>query len=235
MPHHGAHWPDRPRVVPAIRKEIHLMKLYLTEFIGTFFLVLTVCLTAPTGNPFAPLAIGASLMIMVYMGGHISGGHYNPAVSLAAAIRGALPMGRLAPYWLAQVLGAMAAALAAQYALGRAFACAPAEGVGAGQALLIEFLFTFALCLVVLNVATSRKTEGNSYYGLAIGFTIVVAAFAGGGISGGAFNPAVGTGPIVMNAIHAGGGFGNLWLYIVGPMLGGAAAALVFKVQEATS
>jgi len=211
------------------------MKSYLTEFIGTFFLVLTVCLTAPTPNPLVPLAIGASLMIMVYMGGHISGGHYNPAVSLAAAIRGALPMGRLAPYWLAQLFGAVVAALAARYALGKPFACAPGDGVGAGQALLIEFLYTFALCLVVLNVATSKKTEGNSYYGLAIGFTIVVAAFAGGRISGGAFNPAVGLGPIFVNTLLAGGTLSNAWLYIVGPLLGGVVAALVFKVQEATS
>ena len=211
------------------------MKSYLTEFIGTFFLVLTVCLTVPTGNPLAPLAIGASLMIMVYMGGHISGGHYNPAVSLAAAIRGALPMGRLAPYWLAQVLGAMVATVAARFALGKSFACAPGVGVGAGQALLVEFLFTFALCLVVLNVATSKKTEGNSYYGLAIGFTIVVAACAGGGISGGAFNPAVGLGPIGVDALIGGGSLSNVWLYLVGPLLGGVVAALVFKVQEATS
>jgi aquaporin Z len=209
------------------------MKTYLTEFIGTFFLVLTVCLTAPTGNPLAPLAIGASLMIMVYMGGHISGGHYNPAVSLAAAIRGALPVGQLVPYWVVQLLGAVLAALAAHYALGRPFACAPGAGVGAGQALLVEFLFTFALCLVVLNVATAKKTEGNSYYGLAIGFTVVVAAFAGGGISGGAFNPAVGLGPIVVTALTAGGSFANAWLYLVGPLLGGVVAALVFKLQEA--
>jgi aquaporin Z len=211
------------------------MKSYLTEFIGTFFLVLTVCLTAPTGNPLAPLAIGASLMIMVYMGGHISGGHYNPAVSLAAAMRGALPTGQLVPYWIAQLVGAVVAALAAQYALGKPFACAPGAGVGAGQALLIEFLFTFALCLVVLNVATAKKTEGNSYYGLAIGFTIVVAAFAGGGISGGAFNPAVGTGPILVSALVSGGNLSNLWLYLVGPLLGGVVAALVFKAQESAA
>jgi aquaporin Z len=211
------------------------MKLYLTEFIGTFFLVLTVCLTAPTGNPLAPLAIGASLMIMVYMGGHVSGGHYNPAVSLAAVIRGALPGPQLVPYWVAQVLGALVAAFVAKSASNLPFACAPGSGVGAGSALLIEFLFTFALCLVVLNSATAKKTEGNSFYGLAIGFTIVVAAFAGGGISGGAFNPAVGIGPIVVNALTSGGSVSNLWLYLVGPLLGGVAAALVFKVQVTAS
>jgi aquaporin Z len=211
------------------------MKSWLTEFIGTFFLVLTVCLTAPTGNPLAPLAIGCSLMIMVYMGGHISGGHYNPAVSLAAAIRGALPTGQLVPYWVAQLLGAVVAALAARFALGKPFACAPGSGVGTAQALLIEFLFTFALCLVVLNTATAKKTEGNSFYGLAIGFTIVVAAFAGGGISGGAFNPAVGLGPTIVDAMTSGGSFANAWLYVVGPLLGGVVAALVFKVQEAAA
>jgi len=207
------------------------MKLYLTEFIGTFFLVLTVCLTAPTGNPLAPLAIGASLMIMVYMGGHVSGGHYNPAVSLAAALRGALPKAQLVPYWAAQVLGAVVAAFVAKSTSNLAFACAPGGGVGAGSALAIEFLFTFALCLVVLNSATAKKTEGNSFYGLAIGFTVVVAAFAGGGISGGAFNPAVGLGPILVNALTSGGSFANLWLYLVGPLLGGVAAAFVFKLQ----
>lgn len=207
------------------------MRNYLTEFIGTFFLVLTVGLTVISGTQFAPLAIGCSLMIMVYMGGHISGGHYNPAVSLAAMMRGALPAGQLVPYWVAQVLGAVVAALAAKFITGQTFAPAPGPGVAAGPALLVEFLFTFALCIVVLNTATARKTAGNSFYGLAIGFTVVVGAFAGGGTSGGAFNPAVGTGPILIQALMGGGGFANLWLYLVGPLLGGAVAALVFKLQ----
>ena len=211
------------------------MKNYLTEFIGTFFLVLTVGLTVTAGTPFAPLAIGASLMIMVYMGGHVSGGHYNPAVSLAATIRGALPGARLVPYWVSQILGALVAALAVRFATGKTFAPAPGADVAALPALLIEFLFTFALCLVVLNTATAKKTEGNSFYGLAIGFTIVVAAFAGGPISGGAFNPAVGIGPTVVNAMSGAGGYSSLWLYLLGPLLGGVVAALVFKVQAASA
>ncbi|MDZ4675071.1 MAG: aquaporin, partial [Gemmatimonadota bacterium] len=164
------------------------MRAYLTEAIGTFFLVFTVCLTVGQGVPMAPLAIGCSLMIMVYMGGHISGGHYNPAVSLAAMMRGALPGPQLVPYWVSQLVGAVAAAWMSQFILGAGFTPAPGAGVTTLPALLVEFLFTFALCLVVLNVATAKKTEGNSHYGLAIGFTIVVAAFAGGGLSGGAFN-----------------------------------------------
>ena len=208
------------------------MKKTLTEFIGTFFLVLTVGLTVTAGSTFAPLAIGASLMIMVYMGGHISGGHYNPAVSLAAMMRGALPASQYAPYVIAQVAGAVAAALITYVITGRTFAPAPGADASTLGALLVEILYTFALCLVVLNTAVSRRTQGNSYYGLAIGFTVVVAAFAGGGISGGAFNPAVGIGPILVNAAIGGGSVTALWLYIVGPLAGGALASLVFGLQE---
>lgn len=208
------------------------MKNTLTEFIGTFFLVLTVGLTVVAQSPFAPLAIGASLMIMVYMGGHISGGHYNPAVSLSATLRGALPAGQYLPYVLAQIAGALAAALIVYVITGRTFAPAPGADATTLGALLVEILYTFALCLVVLNTAVSKKTQGNSYYGLAIGFTVVVAAFAGGGISGGAFNPAVGIGPVIVHAALGDGGLGALWLYIVGPLAGGALAAAVFGMQE---
>jgi aquaporin Z len=97
--------------------------------------------------------------------------------------------------------------------------------------LLVEVLYTFALALVVLHVATAPATAGNSYFGLAIGFTIVVGAFAGGPISGGAFNPAVGTGPILVHALAGGGTMANLWYYLVGPLAGGALAAVVFKLQ----
>jgi aquaporin Z len=209
------------------------MRNYLTEFIGTFFLVLTVGLTVLGESPMAPLAIGASLMVMVYMGGHVSGGHYNPAVSLAVLLRGKMAStGEFVGYVVSQCLGAIAAALAVMAILGRTFAPAPAADASVGGALLVELLYTFALALVVLNSAASAKTHGNSFYGLAIGFTIVVAAFAGGPVSGGAFNPAVGIGPILMHAFAGEGGFGNLWLYIVGPLLGGALAAVVFGLQE---
>jgi aquaporin Z len=205
----------------------------LTEAIGTFFLVLTVGLTVITQTPFAPLAIGCSLMIMVYMGGHISGGHYNPAVTLAVMMRGGMQSRDVLPYWIAQIIGALLAALAVRVILGSTFAPAPSEGASVIAVLMVEILFTFALALVVLNVATAPATAGNSYYGLAIGFTIVVAAFAGGSISGGAFNPAVGIGPVLINALAGGGTLGNLWYYIVGPLAGGALAAVVFKLQGA--
>ncbi|MFN0099530.1 MAG: MIP/aquaporin family protein [Gemmatimonadaceae bacterium] len=209
------------------------MKNMLTEFIGTFFLVLTIGLTVTAGSQFAPLAIGAALMIMVYAGGHISGGHYNPAVSLAAMMRGALPSGQYVPYVLSQVSGALVASIAVFVITGKTFAPMPGVEATTMAALLVEVLYTFALCLVVLNTAVAKKTQGNSYYGLAIGFTVVVAAFAGGGISGGAFNPAVGIGPTVINALMGSGSWSALWLYLVGPLAGGALAAVVFGMQEA--
>ena len=209
------------------------MKALLTEFIGTLFLVLTVGLTVTANSQFAPLAIGASLMIMVYMGGHVSGGHYNPAVSLAATMRGALPANRYASYVVSQLLGAIVAAILVYVITGKTFAPAPGPDASSLGALLVEILYTFALCLVVLNVAVAKKTQGNSYYGLAIGFTVVVGAFAGGAISGGAFNPAVGIGPTIINATMGGGSWAALWLYLVGPLAGGALAATVFGIQEA--
>lgn len=209
------------------------MRNYLTEFIGTFFLCLTIGLTVLNGTALAPLAIGASLMVMVYMGGHVSGGHYNPAVSLAVLLRGKMAsVGEFVGYVVSQCAGAITAGLVVYVILGRTFAPAPAPTASVTAALLVEVLYTFALALVVLNSAASAKTHGNSFYGLAIGFTIVVAAFAGGPVSGGAFNPAVGFGPILVNAMLGGGTLGNLWLYLVGPLVGGALAAAVFGLQE---
>lgn len=209
-----------------------MTKQLLTEFIGTFFLVFTVGLTVVGGSPFAPLAIGSSLMIMVYMGGHVSGGHYNPAVSLAAFLRGKLDSKSLLPYWGVQLLGGIVAAYGTMMLMGAPLVVAPSAGHPLIHSLVIEFLFTFALALVVLNSATATATKGNSFYGLAIGFTVVVGAFAGGPISGGAFNPAVGLGPAIADMLFAGGSFGQAWIYLVAPLLGGWAAAAVFKIQN---
>lgn len=206
------------------------MSKYITEFIGTFFLVLSITLSVITGQDLAAIAIGGTLMVMIFMGGHISGAHYNPAVSLAAMMRGALPSAELIPYWIAQVAGAIVAALLGNFIAGGSVAIAPGENVSVISALLVEILYTFALALVVLNVATAKGTANNSFYGLAIGFTVVAAAIAGGSISGGAFNPAVGIG-LSVGAMLAGTGGSSIWIYIVGPLIGGALAALVFNMQ----
>lgn len=208
------------------------MARHLTETIGTFFLVLTIGLVVVTAAPLGAIAIGSVLMVMVYMGGHVSGGHYNPAVSLAAALAGKLEKGQLVPYWAAQIVGALLAAVAVRMIVGETFAPAPAPEAAPLGAWLVEILFAFALCLVVLNAATHPKTEGNSFYGLAIGFTVLVGVLAGGGISGGAFNPAVGIGPTILHATAGGGAWSPLLLYIVAPSFGGLLASWVFRIQE---
>ena len=175
---------------------------YLVEFIGTFFLVFTIGAVTRLGVPgvIPPLAIGAVLMVRIYAGGFISGGHYNPAVSLAAVVRGALPAYQWLPYAISQVLGGIVGAFIVNYLAGEAPESAamlfdmPALIIG-------EFIFTFALCYVVLLTATAREVEGNSYYGLAIGSTVMAGAFAVGGICLAAFNPAVAAACIVMHTI----------------------------------
>jgi len=201
------------------------MKKYLVEFIGMFLFVLTVGMTVidPGIGNLAPLAIGSVLMVLVYAGGHVSGGHYNPAVTLAVWLRGRCAAVDVPAYWISQILGALAASCIVLYLKGNPVVT-PAE-IKTVPALIAEFIGTFALCYVVLNVATAKTTAGNSYFGLAIGFTVVVMAFALGGISGGAFNPAIATGITVMHLEKA----VNLWIYLVADLAGGALAAAVFR------
>lgn len=207
------------------------MGRYATEFAGTFFLVLTIGLSTVQDIAQAPLAIGAVLMVMVYMGGHISGAHYNPAISVTMVVRGRLERQELLPYVAVQILGAAAAAITVRALTGEFLAVAPAPGVSRLAALAGEVLFTFALSLVILNVATSPRTEGNSYYGLAIGFTVMAGVLAVGGISGAVFNPAVGTGPMLV-ALAGGGSMEALWLYWVGPLAGALLAVPVYRLQH---
>jgi aquaporin Z len=201
------------------------MKKYLVEFIGMFLFVLTVGMVVidPGIGSLAPLAIGSVLMILVYAGGHVSGGHYNPAVTLAVWLRGRCPAADVPAYWIAQILGALAATQVALYLKGHPTVM-PQE-INVVPALIAELIGTFALCYVVLNVATAKGTAGNSNYGLAIGFTVMVMAFAFGGISGGAFNPAIATGITVMHLEKA----ANFWIYLAGDFAGGALAAVAFK------
>lgn len=202
------------------------MKKYLVEFIGTFFLVFTVGSTviSPGAGALAPLAIGASLMVMIFAGGHVSGGHFNPAVTLAVWIRGKCDTKDVVPYWIAQV----AAALVAAWVVGTIKMQGAAQPLALASwkpAFLAEFLFTFALCWVVLNVATAKGTSGNSFYGLAIGMTVMVGAFAVGGVSGGAFNPAVATGISAMGLSF----WSNLPVLLGGELAGAVLAALAYK------
>jgi len=203
------------------------VRRYVTELIGTFALVFTIGCTVLGGKPgvVAPLAIGGVLMVMVFAGGHVSGAHYNPAVSLAVFLRGRLDGKDLLPYWASQLIGALLAAVAANYITDGNGTSPRFHGREIGVALLAEFLFTFLLAYVVLNVATSRDHPDNSFYGLAIGFTVMAGAFAVGPFSNGVFNPAVALGIWVMNLVAG----QSLWIYLLANLAGGAAAALTFK------
>ena len=209
------------------------MRRYVTEFLGTFFFILVIGLTVTPGpQALAPLIIGCGLMVVVYMGGHVSGAHYNPAITLAVYLRGKLPARDVGPYMIAQILGGLAGAWFCGSLLGASVAPAPGGAFTSMQALWVEIAFTALLALVVLNVATSAHTKGNSFYGLAIGFTIVIAAFTGGPISGGVYNPAIGIGSSVINVIKSHGDLSRLWIYLLGPFAGAALGAVIFKYQE---
>ena len=203
-----------------------LARKLTVEFIGTFFLMFTVGMAVATAGNLAPLAIGTTLMVMAFAGGHISGGHFNPAVSTAVLLRGKLPAGDWGAYVATQVVAGIVAGL-----LVRALGYGPASAItvaGSGTMLIVEFLFTFALAFVVLNVATAEDTQNNSFYGLAIGFTVVAGAFAVGSVSGGAFNPTVAIGASVLGMFA----WSNIWIYLIAGFAGGAAAAAAFRLTQ---
>jgi len=198
------------------------MKKTLTEFIGTFFLVMGAAFGGGVGAALA-------LMVMIYAGGHISGAHYNPAVSLAVYIRGKISMGDMIGYWMSQIAGALAAALVVAYVFEKegAGACVIADK-NIMQGLVAELLGTFALAYVVLNVATAKGTAGNSFYGLAIGGTVLAMALTIGQYSGGAYNPAVAVGLSLQKALC----WGQIWIYLIGCFGGAILAGLVFKLNN---
>jgi aquaporin Z len=201
---------------------------YAVEAIGTFFLVFTVGAAVGSGSSLAPLAIGGVLMVMIYAGGHISGGHYNPAVTLAILVRRRISMHDAARYWIAQFGAGLIAAAVVRWIIDPARATNPATLTVPAHRLVavfvVELLFTFALCFVVLNVATSKHHPDNSYYGLAIGFTVVSGAFAVGAISGGAFNPSV----TVAAAVAGLFAWPTLWVYLTAQGIAATAAGVTF-------
>jgi len=200
-----------------------LQRKLVVEFVGMFLFVFTVGMATNKAGAgaLAPLAIGSVLMVMVFAGGHVSGGHFNPAVSTAVFLRRRMAANEFATYVVAQLVAAVLAGFVVRYVGGREAHVAVASS---GKMLIAEFLFTFALAWVVLHVATATGTLGNSFYGLAIGFTVVAGAFAVGGISGGAFNPAVAIGAMVTGLLE----WSNIWIYLIAELLGAAAAAYAF-------
>lgn len=199
---------------------------YATEGIGTLLLVFTVGACVRTGSPLAPLGIGAVLMALVYAGGHVSGAHYNPAVTVAAFVRGRIDARGAFAYATAQVFGGIVGAELVRLAVpaGVGPAIAP-TGYQIVAVFIAELVFTFTLSYVVLNVATSRDHVGNSFYGLAIGFTVTAGAVAVGSVSGAVFNPAVLIGGATIG-LFAGP---TLWVYLVAQIVAGVAAGVAFR------
>ena len=199
---------------------------YATELIGTFLFVFAIGTAASLSGALAPLAIGSALMVMVYAGGHISGGHYNPAVTLGALVRGRIGPRDAVAYWVVQLVGAALAGWLVHWVILPVHDTAKTlSGHAMGAAFVAELLFTFALVYVVLNVATSKDHPNNSFYGLAIGFTVLVGAFAVGSISGGVFNPAVFVGTAITGLFA----WSTIWVYFLAQLLAGALAGLTFR------
>lgn len=209
---------------------------YLAEFTGTYYLVLTVGFNVLTGSLGAAVSIGAILTVMIYALGTVSGAHFNPAVTLAVwlSARGLITFGDALLYIVFQMLGGICAGLTYMAIMNNAFFLAPAGRHGVASAATVEILYTTALCYVVLNVATTRKQEGNNYFGLAIGFTVVSAALAIGGISGCCLNPAVAVGATLSGTFYHGAGAATyIALYILGPLAGaGLACVFFYAVQK---
>jgi len=205
------------------------MRKLITEFIGTFFLVLVIGMVVTGGKgDFSPIAIGSVLMCMIFAGAHVSGAHYNPAVTLAVLLRGRISLKDGAAYMIVQIIGAIAAAAIVKFLMPGKIPDAANAMTSAPGGLIAEVLGTFALAYVVLNVATAKGTTGNMFYGLSIGFTVLSMAYAFGALSGGAFNPAVAVGISLMHLAS----WSDFWVYLVGCFGGAALAAIVFRINN---
>ena len=201
------------------------------ETIGTFIFVLVIgCSSLQSQSPEGPsIASGSALMVLVYAGGHISGAHYNPAVTFALLVRGQIRLVDFAlPYWLAQMTGAVVGAYVVKGITEKSGNALPYSSSQRGQVFLAEVILTFTLVYVVLNVSASRSTKGNSYYGFAIGFTVTCGSLAVGSVSGGAFNPAVALVCGILNLIA----ISEIWLHIIANFLGATVAAFVHQYVD---
>jgi len=215
---------------------------FIVELVGTMMLTFTVGCSVITNQAtdcadsnFAGLSIGFALIVLVFLGGHISGGHFNPAVTAGVLLtmRSKINPLKALGYVVVQVIGSiLGSGLVYACTGGGLFGPEVSKGYSLGNGLLSELMATFLLVSVVLNVATTQAQSNNSFFGLAIGLTVACMAIAVGGISGGAFNPAVGTGPHIIRWAVNQSGYSGFWIYWVGPILGGALAALFFRVSN---
>lgn len=197
-----------------------------TEFIGTFFLSLTICTAAVygTAGDYAPFAIASTLMVMIYAGGHISGAHYNPAVTVSIYLRGACDKDEVLPYIASQIIAAVSAAFVVERLLLPDTLSPEMTDLGT-EAIVAELLFTFALAYVILNVATTESTSDNGYYGAAIAFVVLAGAITVGSISLASFNPAVTSSLIVSGKVT----LGDSWMHFIPQFFGAILATYLYR------
>src|SRR5690606_18613372 len=198
---------------------------YVVEFVGTYFLVLTMCMTIGNGSSnLAPLAAGMMLMALIYSGHHISGGHFNPGVSVASWLRGQLPASDVLPYVIAQFLGGTAAAIEAGFlSTSAGLETIVLQEPDIAASLNAEFLGALLFVYVFLNLTIVRKTTGNLVYGLALGTTYTACIYAFGPVSIGAFNPAVALGFTVANIAS----WASIWVFMVANFAGSILAVFL--------
>jgi len=221
------------------RENTKVVRALIVELMGTYFLVLTIALSVGTflggvntAGSLAPLGIGAILSVMIFAGGHISGAHFNPAVTMTVFLAGRrkIDLSTAIMYVIVQLLGGVFGGLGA-YSMTYAKGIAPNPNPKyLWSVFFAEYFYTFALCWVVLNTATTKSQKGNSFFGLAIGFTVLAGAIAVGDISGGVFNPAVATGLLLSNQLHGGSYLSSWWIYFVAELLASGTAAGIFYV-----
>lgn len=207
------------------------VEAYVSEFVGTFFLVLTIGFNVLQNTALAPISIGAMLMVMIFATGKVSGGHFNPAVTLGVYARGNITGDCACAYAMTQLLAGLVAGCCYLSILGASFSLGPGIGYTLGSVCIVEVLFTTALVFVVLSVATTMQDDGNWYFGLAIGFTVMAAAFAIGPISGCSLNPAVAVGVLMSNFLHTGSlRVSILLVYMITPLIGSLIAIVLFQI-----
>lgn len=206
-----------------------------TEFLGTFLFLLVISMVAGMDSATAPFAIGFALVSLVYLGGHVSGAHYNPAITLMFALSRRCSWLEAGLYMTAQFLAGLLAFAFGAYLMGSTPGIQPNSAIGPLRPLIVEAVFTFLIGLVIINVATAKANRGRDFSGIAIGAVVTSAIVAGGGLSGGAFNPAVGVGATVSAALKNGMTWNHLWIYLVGPFAGGILAAVIYPLQNRES
>ena len=206
-----------------------LVQKLIAEFVGTFFLALTICTAAVHGSAgdYAPFAIASTLMVMIYGLGHVSGAHFNPAVTIGIWLRGACDKEEVAPYIVTQIIAGSLAAISSSNILITNPKPDTLE-MNTLSALGAEFFFTFALVFVILNVATNEENSGNQYYGAAIAFVVLSGALTVGGISGGSFNPAVTSALLVSDVLEV----TDIWIHLIPQITGAGVAVLAYRAIE---